>query len=358
MARSRNAIPSYLLHKASGQARVRIDGHDHLLGPYGSEESRVRYGELVARFAGGQSIDPVARKKETQPDDGPMVSTLLQAFKQYAYAYYVKPDGTKTDEIDCLQSATKPLREMYGFTPVKDFTPLMLKAVREAFIAKGWTRGFCNRSTNRLRGIFKWGVENGIVPVATWQALTAITPLKSGRCEAHDNDKREAVSDEIIAAVRPRLKQRNQDILDLLLLTGARIGELLSVTWSMINRTDDIWLVELEHHKTAYRGKLRKLHFGKRAQAILARYEHVPADARIFNARRDTFSKALESACKRAKVKKFVPHQLRHTAATRIRDTIGVEAAQAILGHAAAAMTAVYTRKTDKLARDTAAAVG
>ena len=358
MARVKNVIPSYLLHTASGQARVRIGGHDHLLGPYGSEESRVRYGELVARFAGGQTIDPVSVKKDSRAESGPALAELIQAFKKHAEAYYVKPDGTQTAEMDCLRSAIKPFRELYAFTPIADFTPLMLKACRETFIANGWSRGYCNRSTNRIRSIFKWGVSNGLVPVTVWQALTAIEPLKAGRCEAHDNKRRETVPDADIEAVRKKLRQRNRDIVDLLLFTAARIGELLSVSWSMIDRSGDVWVAELQEHKNAYRGKTRKLHFGKRAQAILARYEHVPSDDRIFETRRDTFSQVLKAACVRAGVPKFVPHQLRHTAGTRIRDTFGVESAQASLGHAAADMTAVYTRNTDKLARDTAAAVG
>jgi len=44
---SRKKTPSYLLHKPSGQARVRIAGKDIYLGVYGSAESRQRYGEIV-----------------------------------------------------------------------------------------------------------------------------------------------------------------------------------------------------------------------------------------------------------------------------------------------------------------------
>jgi len=40
--------PSYLLHKPTGQARVRNDGKDHYLGEYRSAESRHRYNELIS----------------------------------------------------------------------------------------------------------------------------------------------------------------------------------------------------------------------------------------------------------------------------------------------------------------------
>lgn len=59
MARKPNVFPSYLRH-SSGQARIRVNGRDILLGLYGSDESRVKYGQLIAKLAGGIPIDPLA----------------------------------------------------------------------------------------------------------------------------------------------------------------------------------------------------------------------------------------------------------------------------------------------------------
>lgn len=42
------AVPAYKLHKATGQARVIIDGRHRYLGPFGSPESFERYARLVA----------------------------------------------------------------------------------------------------------------------------------------------------------------------------------------------------------------------------------------------------------------------------------------------------------------------
>ena len=48
--------PKYLLHRA----RVQIDGRDHYLGPYGSDESKQRYDELIARWlCAGRKPDSV-----------------------------------------------------------------------------------------------------------------------------------------------------------------------------------------------------------------------------------------------------------------------------------------------------------
>ena len=59
MARKPNVFPSYLRH-SSGQARIRVDGRDILLGVYGSDESLIRYGQLIAKLAGGVPLDPLA----------------------------------------------------------------------------------------------------------------------------------------------------------------------------------------------------------------------------------------------------------------------------------------------------------
>ena len=42
--------PSYLLHKPTGQARVRIQGKDIYLGEFNSPQSRERYEDLVAEW--------------------------------------------------------------------------------------------------------------------------------------------------------------------------------------------------------------------------------------------------------------------------------------------------------------------
>ncbi len=62
MARKPNVFPSYLRH-SSGQARIRVDGRDILLGLYGSDESRIKYGQLIAQMAGGVPLDPLASPK-------------------------------------------------------------------------------------------------------------------------------------------------------------------------------------------------------------------------------------------------------------------------------------------------------
>lgn len=347
MPRKKNVLPSYLLHAQSGQARVRIDGRDILLGPFGSEESRIKYAEIIARKAGGLPVDPLASNrgtdstKQMDADSGPSVGEVLQSFKLHAEAYYVK-NGKPTAEVDCFRSAMRPVRELFSMLPAKDFGPLHLKAVQAKYVEAGWSRGFCNKSTNRVRHIWKWAVGNGMVPVATLQALQAVSCLKAGHTTAPDHKRREAVSDERIEAVRSRLSATYHDLFDLLRATGARPSELLDLTMADIDKSGEVWVADLAEHKNAHRGMSRKLFFGPRSQLILKR---CPVTGPLFAIKRKAFSNAVKVACVAAGVTPFVPYQLRHTKATEVRDTMSIEAAQATLGHAQPSMTARYSSK-------------
>jgi hypothetical protein len=99
MPRPKSVIPSYTLHKATGQARCRIEGKDFYLGPFGSPESRQKYGELVSRFSRGGFIDPLAPAGGNDP--GPSVAELVLAFRDHAKSYYTK-DGKPSDEYACF----------------------------------------------------------------------------------------------------------------------------------------------------------------------------------------------------------------------------------------------------------------
>ena len=352
MPRKKNVLPSYLLHQVIGrepQARVRINGRDFLLGRYGSEESRIKYGKLISQSAGGLTVDPLATKVNSD-DTGLSVAELLLAFKNHAETYY-----RRKAESDAFNGVMRPVRELFAMLPAKDFSPLNLRTARQKFVDVGWCRGFCNKCTNKVRHIWRWGVSHGLIPVATLQALEAIEPLKAGHTSAHDPKRREAVDNEHLEAVRPHLATHHRDLFDLMLATGARPSELIGLKMADIDTTGEIWVVDLTDHKNAHRGLSRKLFFGPKAQLILRR---CPSTGPLFRFTRWTFAKAVKRACIAAKVQPFVPYCLRHTKATELRDAISIESAQATLGHAQPSMTARYSSKMDKLAIAAAKACG
>ncbi len=50
MTTKQSSVPVYQLHKASGQARVKINGHDHYLGPFETPASEQARNRLLAQY--------------------------------------------------------------------------------------------------------------------------------------------------------------------------------------------------------------------------------------------------------------------------------------------------------------------
>jgi integrase len=55
-----------------------------------------------------------------------------------------------------------------------------------------------------------------------------------------------------------------------------------------------------------------------------------------------SYGQAVRKACLKAGIEPWHPHQLRHSAGTRIRREAGLETARVVLGHSSVAMTELY----------------
>ena len=363
MARKPNVFPSYLLHKPTGQARVRIDGKDHYLGPYGSDESRIAYGKLIAQIGSGIPIDPIADSKRgslprnESDDPGPSVGELCLVFLRHAETHYVK-NGKQTSEVHILKSVIRPLNELYGMLPAKDFGPLALKAVRTKMVEIGWCRDTINAGMSRIRRIFKHAIANELIDGSILQRLQCVAPLLAGRTEAHDNAPRSAVESDDITSVKKLVSPLVRDLIELQRLTGSRSGELLKLTTGAINRTGDVWAAQLGDHKAVHHGKSRTLHFGPHAQLILMKYLSADPDERLFRMTGAAYRRAITRACEKLGIDRWVPHQLRHTNADVVREEFGLEHTQAVLGHAKANMTEHYAKASRAKAAEVARKIG
>ena len=154
-------VPSYRLHKGSGQALVQINGERIYLGKHGSKESKEKYQRIVAEWL-------VSVREHKADGDGKRtapyrfdlsINEMLLAYWKFAEGYYAK-DGKPTKEFVCMKHALRPLRKLYGTRRVRDFGPLALKAVREHMIAvEDLSRGVVNHRANRIKRAIKWAVS-------------------------------------------------------------------------------------------------------------------------------------------------------------------------------------------------------
>ena len=214
-----NALPSYRLHKQSGQAVVTLSGRDLLLGQHNTAASRAEYQRRVSEWvANGRRL--------AQAPPEMTISTLVDAYRRHVEGYYRHSDGTPTGEADNIRQAIRALRKLYGSTLAAEFGPLKLKTVREAMIhpadgAPGWTRKNINKQINRIRQMFKWAVENEMVPATVHHGLAAVAGLKAGRTEARESEPVRPVPDAYIEAMLGNVSKQIGTMIRLQLLTGA-----------------------------------------------------------------------------------------------------------------------------------------
>lgn len=270
MPKLNGRIPKYSLHKASGQAIVTLNGTDHYLGEYASPESNAKYDRLIAEWLadGRRSYQP--QPKSQSPSHS--INELIAAYWEYAQTYYRKPDGTSTQEIPTLRQALKPLILLYGETRSEKFGPLSLKAVREAMIQKGWCRSHINKQISRLKSMFRWGAEQEMICGSVFHALLAVKGLKRGRTDAAESDPVRPVPDELLNPIEMHISKQVWSMIRLMLLTGARPGEIVGLRVRNIERTGEVWKCVVTEHKTAHHGHTRTIYLGPQAQAVVQPY--------------------------------------------------------------------------------------
>ena len=375
--------PSYRLHRPSGQAVVTLNGTDHYLGKYGTPSSREAYDRKIAEWLSNGRAP--AGDTETLS-----IAELMVRYVRFAESYYRK-NGEPTSEVAILKLALRPLKRLYGETPGRDFGPLALKTVRQAFIDDGLCRNEVNRRTSHVIRLFRWLVENELVPPSVHHGLKAVPGLRKGRADVRESEPVRPVPMAFVEAVLPLVNRHVRAMIQLQLLTGCRPGEVLIMRTRDLDTAGDTWTYTPSSHKTEHHDRPRAIFLGPRAQAVvkpwlrtdLEAYLFQPAEAEAerlaeMRAARKTpvqpsqvlrgkqakgrrfhpcfdvaaYRRVIQRACRRAGVPDWSPNQLRHTAATALRREYGLDVARVILGHSTPATTEVYAEVDQAKARD------
>jgi len=413
MPHLRHQPPKYRLHKGSGQAIASLNGRRVYLGKHGSDESQRRYRELLQawerrRLSDEQAapipaasdpaeaglaavVTPKALRAKRSEGVPVTLDELIFVYRRHARAYYVK-NGKVTREAEMVCEVTDLLGRKHGDEYVDDFGPVKLDDFRDDLITdKDWSRKYINKQVTRLVAMFKWAVAKELCRPEVYTRLGALGGLKKGRSAARETPGVTVVEDKRVDATLPFLPEVVADMVRFQRLTGARPGEVCSLCPADLDRRRDVWVYTPDQHKTEHHEKHRRVFVGPQAQAVLARYLLRPAELFCFSpaesvararrrrreARRtpmscgnrtgtnrkprprwkpsaryrvDSYRLAIRRACGKADVGVWTPNQLRHSAATEIRERYGLEAAQVICGHATADVTQVYAERDWRLA--------
>ena len=309
---SKPRVPKYRLHKPKGLGVVRLNGRDIYLGKYGSEESHAEYRRVIAEWlaAGGNRSHRDGVRFSTSQDESIAINELVLRYLRFAKGYYIK-NGRPTGEINNLKDSVKPLVLTHGHLAVSEFGPISLKAVRDAMVAADLSRGVVNERVNRIRRVFKWGVENQLVPPSVLHGLQAVAPLKRGRCPVRETEPVTPVSDRLVEAVRAVAPPQIAAMIELQRLTGMRPGEVVLMRTADIDMSGPIWIYTPAEHKTEHHGRHRVVHLGPQAQAVLRPFLRPTLERYIFS---PAEVKAERSRIKRLeRVTPMTPSQLART---------------------------------------------
>jgi integrase len=344
------------------------------------------------------------------------IARLCKLYQEYADVYYQSTDGQRGSEATTIEHALRLLRKNFGRSLVIDFGPLKLKAVREEMVTKDWCRKTVNDQIGRIKRMFKWAVENELIPPDLYHGLQAVGGLRAGRSSARESKPVKPAPERLIEASLKHVYSPVAAMVRIQLLTGMRPGEVIIMRTADIDTSEQPWRYTPLHHKTEHHGHQRVVFLGPKSQEVIQPFLKLenssaflfsPVDAveerkeryhalrktpmscgnvpgsnvkrrprRVPGAKYDTgsYARAIKRACEVAfpvpegltpeqvklwrKQHHWHPHQLRHNAATKLRKEFGIEIAQVVLGHKTLAVTQVYAERDVEKAQKTMLEIG
>ena len=363
---------------------------------FGVDARRAR--SRFSAFHAAWKADDMVRN----PGAGPLtISAAWDLFAGWADGYYRRADGTATGELREYGYSMQLVLDEYGDLAAANFGPKALKRIRVMMAQAGWSRRVINHRVNRVRRVWAWLVSEELVPGTVWHALRAVRAIDAGRAVdgdsrvfAREKDAVGPVPDHLLWPVIDVLTPTLKTMVLFQYYTGCRPGEVCALRPVDLARDvygGRVWIYKPPQHKTSWRGRTRQIIVGPKAQQIIEPFMQRDLTAPCFSPRESeqqrhaecethrrqpvqpartdrkvgqvydscAYAHAIVYACRRAfpppaeitdaaelaawrREHYWSPGQLRHNAATRLRNEFGYDVAGVVLGHSRGDVTAVY----------------
>lgn len=251
------------------------------------------------------------------------------------------------------------------------------------------TRQGVNDLLTKIRALFKHGVVLEVISQQHADSLRAVPPLVKGRTKAPEGNQKKPIADEIVEATLPHLPPVIVDLIRFALICGCRPAEArllrpCEIDTRPLPQYRGCWLWKPEGWKLEHIEDIapREIWINPEAQAILKPWLAALSERpsrHVFSPRRrtrptaseassdsskgraprsrrspkqrtndfyskDSLNKAIRRACESHSLPVWKVGQLRHTRLTEIRETMGLDHAQAVAGHSTASQTEHYAR--------------
>ena len=359
--------PPVIMRHSSGQARVKIHGRDIYLGKFGSEEAKQAYARLIVEAAAGPII---------KPRDGLTVGELAAAYLQRS------KEQVGWSQLARVEKAFGSLIAIYGDVPAVEFGPRSLEALQVHLAKSGFCRPYVNSLIGCIKTGWRWAGRAELIPPERWHALSIVPGIPRGHPLAREPKPVTSVSPAVIEATLPYCPAPVAAAVRLQLFTGCRPGESLGIrpmdicmdgtlrlhSGHVVTLARPVWVYSPASHKNTRKGIERHILLGPRCQELLKPFldrepskycfcpreaggrtrltpgrERMPGDCY----RRDSYTRCIELAARRAGVEHWSPGQIRHTVAAAVWSECDPEVAQQLLGHSSLRMTEHYAKLRD-----------
>lgn len=231
----------------------------------------------------------------------------------------------------------KQLIAAFGDVALEDFNIKMIEQYQTERLNKGNKPATVNRFLSTISGMFAKAVDWEMVNEAVLKAIRKVKPLPENNKRLRYLSKVE--SKRLIECCKPELKP----IVITALNTGMRRGEMLSLTWDKVDLTHGFIL--LDRTKNDDRREIPINQSLAAALNELTRRVDVPYVFYNPNTgdRYHDIKKGFKTACKKAEIKDFRFHDLRHTFASHlVMSGVDLATVKDLLGHKNINMTLRY----------------
>ena len=326
----------YLRYSFRGRRRALKIGE---VGSTSLVEARILASEFKSKVDRG--VDPQAEKERIR---------AIPTFKTFVVNHYLPfaKESKRTYDDDKARLEKHVLPSLGRYT-LQDLTPLQVQTLLMRCKQSGLAPATVNRIRSLILRVLNLAVQ--------WKFIDA-SPV-SGIPKLQENNMRQRFlnREEIprfLAALDAQADQQSADFLHLLLLTGARLGELLNAQHGDVDLVTGIWRIPLSKS-----GRSRIVTLNDRAIEILsrqtARYESpylFPGNPRYKKPRMAAPYRTFERVKEMAGLRDLRIHDLRHSyASIAVQSGASLYDVQKMLGHANPQMTQRYSHLSDERLR-------
>lgn len=322
------------------------------IGPYGTDlwtvaAARKRAGELRRRIALGE--DPLAARVEAR--QAPTVSDLVARFVEEHL-----PKTRRATQVEYLSIINNDILPQLASRKVTSLTFADIDAVHRRVTRRGATYR-ANRTIAVFSKMLSLAVRWG------WRPDNPARGIERNPEPPRHRYLAGAELARLTVALAAHPDQQAANIVRLLLLTGARRGEVQAATWDQFDLAGGVWTKP--PHATK-QGREHRVPLSAPARQLLAELRDNAAPDAIFvfpakngDGHRRALQRAWQHICQAAGISGARPHDLRHSfASLLVSGGASLPLIGSLLGHSEPSTTARYSHLFDDPLRAATERVG